>query len=355
MNWAPVVRPGRQSLENHRRWLPAATSRNTKYKLLKCFHYGAWNAIASGEAITMSTYINRALPALIVLVLAAAPAAFAQQPGPNPEPVAQPDAEPAPEPPPAATPAPPPYGVVPAEITLPAGTAIPVRIDEMLSSDRNHQGDGFAATLEQPLVADGVVVAHRGQMVYGRVVEATKATANQPSRLAVELTTLALADGSQVQARSSLTNWQGGRESGREQADTVIGPTVAGAAIGGIAARGAGAVAGAGIGAVAGAALVLLTRNRPTVVYPETAFTFRLDQPLRVSTARAPQAFRFVDPSEYERPDAVRPRPAAAPLCNACGPRPYPGPVYYPGWGYPGWYGTGVGVVLSTRRYGRWR
>jgi hypothetical protein len=295
----------------------------------------------------MFTFIKRALPLFSVFVLVAC-TAFAQQPSGDPEPIARPE-EPQQQP---EKPAPPPYGVVPAEITLPAGTLIPVRINETLSSDRSRPGDGFSATLEQPLVSGGVVVAHRGQMVYGRVVDAMKATAKEPSRLAVELTMLVLADGSQAPARSGLTNWQGGREPGRQQADTVIGPTLAGAAIGGLAARGSGAAIGAGAGAVAGVALVLMTRNRPTVVYPETAFTFRLEQPLIVSTARAPEAFRFAGPSEFERPDAVRPRPAAAPRYPTR--RPMPGPMYYPGWGYPG-YGASIGVVFGTRRYGRWR
>ncbi len=294
------------------------------------------------QAITMSTFPNRVLQLFSVFVVIAC-TAFAQQPSGDPEPIARPE-EPQQQ---AEKPAPPPYGVVPTEITLPAGTLIPVRIDEALSSDRSRPGDGFSATLEQPLVSGGVVVAHRGQMVYGRVVDAVKATANEPSRLSVELIMLVLADGSQVQARSGLTDWQGGREPGRQQADTVIGPTLAGAVIGGLAARGAGAAIGAGAGAVAGVALVLMTRNRPTVVYPETAFTFRLEQPLKISTARAPEAFRFADPTEFERPNEVRPRPAAAR-------RPMPGPAYYPGWGYPG-YGASIGVVFGTRRYGRWR
>jgi hypothetical protein len=296
----------------------------------------------------MSTSINRALPLYLVFVLIVG-TAFAQQPSGDPEPIARPE-EPQQQ---AEKPAPPPYGVVPAEITVPPGTLIPVRIQETLSSDRSRQGDGFSATLEQPLVSDGVVVAHRGQMVYGRVVEAVKATANQPSRLAVELTMLVLADGSQVEARSGLTSWQGGREPVGQQADTVIRQTVAGAAIGGVAARGAGAAIGAGAGAAAGVALVLMTRNRPTVIYPETAFTFRLEQPLRVVTARAPEAFRFADPGEFERPDTIRPRPAASPRRPTCGP--IPGCVYYPGLGYPGWYGANIRVVLGARRYGRWR
>jgi len=37
------------------------------------------------------------------------------------------------------------------------------------------------------------------------------------------------------------------------------------------------------------------------VVYPETAMTFRINAPLVVSTANAPQAFRYVSPNDYAR------------------------------------------------------
>jgi len=57
---------------------------------------------------------------------------------------------------------------VPPSITLPAGTVIPVRLNDWLSSDKNQSGDRFSATLEQPLVANGWVVAVRGQVVTGR-------------------------------------------------------------------------------------------------------------------------------------------------------------------------------------------
>ena len=63
---------------------------------------------------------------------------------------------------------------LPATLTLPAGTWITVRVDQEISTDRNQAGDFFAASLAQPLVADGVVVARRGQTVGGVVAEAQK-------------------------------------------------------------------------------------------------------------------------------------------------------------------------------------
>ena len=51
--------------------------------------------------------------------------------------------------------------------------------------------------------------------------------------------------------------------------------------------------------AAAGIIGVLLTRGRPTVIYPESVLTFRLEAPVAFSTDRAPQAFRYVDTQDY--------------------------------------------------------
>jgi hypothetical protein len=76
--------------------------------------------------------------------------------------------------PPAARMAPPAYGLPP-QVTIKPGTFVTVRTSQPLSSDRNQEGDVFSATLTQPVVVDGVVVAQRGQTVMGRVAEAKKA------------------------------------------------------------------------------------------------------------------------------------------------------------------------------------
>jgi hypothetical protein len=151
------------------------------------------------------------------------------------------------------------------QLTLPAGTWLTVRIEQELSSDRSLKGDAFTASLVQPLIANGVVVAMRGQMVGGQVVEAEKAgRAKGTSRLGVALTELSLVDGQQVPLKTRFTEYKGGTSVGRD-VGAVAATTGVGAAIGAAADGGF----GAGMGAIAGAAVgmdgILTTRGKPTV------------------------------------------------------------------------------------------
>jgi hypothetical protein len=148
--------------------------------------------------------------------------------------------------------APPASQVVPPMITLPAGTMIPVRLTEWLSSGKNQSGDRFSGTLEQPLVANGWVVAVRGQVVTGRVAIAKKAPrGGGVSELGVELSELTLVDGQVLPVRTELLQSSAGTSNGRNAA-VVATTTAAGAVIGGAAEGGEGAAVGAVIGAAAG-------------------------------------------------------------------------------------------------------
>lgn len=101
-----------------------------------------------------------------------------------------------------------------------------------------------------------------------------------------------------------------------------------------------------------GAIAALETRNRPTVVYPETAMTFRLDTPLLVSTTNAPRAFRYVSPNDYNRPAPVQTRvgPPMPPPYYGGYYAPYYAPYpygYYPyAYGSP-YFGSGFGVMIG--------
>ena len=245
------------------------------------------------------------------------------------------------------------YGL-PATLTLKPGSYVTIRTDQMLSSDRDQPGDTFSGTLIQPVVVDGVVVAQRGQTVYGRVAETQKAHSDRSSRLGLELTGLSIVDGTQASIRSQLVARQGTTTPAGQQVGTVATTTGVGAMVGAAADWGRGAAIGAGVGAAAGIIGVLMTRNHPTVVYPETALTFQIESPVTVSTLNAPQAFRYVGPNEYDRPvPQLQPR------------RPAPGPYYapYPYYGYPyyPYWGTGVSLYWGPgffygRGYGRrWR
>jgi len=242
----------------------------------------------------------------------------------------------------------PPNQAVPARLRLQAGTFVTVRIDQMLSSDKNQVGDGFSATLMRPLVADGVVVAQRGQIVGGRVAQAEKAgRVKGVSKLGVELTDLTLVDGQQVPIETALTNMTGPTSNGRDAA-AITGTTITGAAIGAAADLGPGAAIGAGAGLIAGTVGVLLTRGRPTVIYPESVLTFRLADSVTISTDRAPDAFHYVNTNAYNGAPAGQNAPPPRSGWNCLGygwPPPYPPPApyyYYPYYPYP--WGVGVGV-----------
>ena len=247
---------------------------------------------------------------------------------------------------------------MPAQLTVPVGTFITVRVNQTLSSDENQPGDAFSATLVQPIVVDGIVVAQRGQIVGGRVAEAQRAGRVQGvSRLAVQLTDLTFVDGQQARIQSQLAGQTGRTSVGRDA--TAVGTTTAmGAMIGAAADWGTGAAIGAGVGAAAGAIGVLLTRGHPSVIYPESVLTFRLETPVSVSTDRSPQAFRYVDPSDYQQSYNAQLQPRPHRDCAGYGCQPpwysypgYYGPAYYgPGWG-PYW-GPSFSFFIGRGFYG---
>ena len=229
-----------------------------------------------------------------------------------------------------------------AAVRLPAGTWITMRVNQPLSSDHNHPGDAFTGTLIQPLVADGVVIARRGQTVAGRVAEAKKAGRTKgTSRLGIEITEISLADGTQIPVKTQLMERRGDTSVGRDAA--AIGVTTgAGAAIGAGVAGGVGAGIGAGAGALVSIIGVLVTRGKPTVVYPEMMLTFRTEAPLTVSIARS-AVFQPARAQDYSQPVLYRRGP------------PRVLPPYYAGYYYPPYY-WGPSFVFYSRRgfYRRW-
>ena len=236
---------------------------------------------------------------------------------------------------------------VPGTLTLPAGTMISVRINQWLSSDRNRPGDTFSATLDQPIVVNGWVVARRGQTVTGRVAVAEKAGhGKNESHLGLEFGELVLVDGQQVPVSSQLTRYSAGGPSTNQKVGAVAITTIIGAAIGAVAGGGSGAAIGAGVGAGAGTVGVLATHGGPTVIGPETRLTFRIEAPVDISTERSQQAFQPVGQRDYGREQDAY----GGPRRYAGGPGPgYGGPGYPPP--APYYYGGYCGPWLYCSPY----
>lgn len=240
---------------------------------------------------------------------------------------------------------------LPTQLILPAGSWIKIRVDQPLSSQRNQPGDPFMATLAEPLIVDGFVVARRGQTVAGQIGSVEKAgRIKGTARMGIELTELGLVDGRQVPVRSQLIQYSGDTSKGRDAA-AVATTTGVGAAIGAAADGGFGAGMGAIAGAAASGIAVLVTRGRAAEVYPEDILTFRTLAPVEVPTERGERAFQPVGQQDYE-PTTLQRREARR------GPSLYPGPLFNPyGWGGP-WgyspYGYGPSLFFySGPRYYR--
>lgn len=172
---------------------------------------------------------------------------------------------------------------VPKTVTIPAGTLLSVRVDERLSSDVVQTGDSFRATLDQPLVVDGAVIAERGARVEGRIGESDRGgRVRGTATLALELVRLNTADGQRLRLQTESFSKRAERSTKKDAAKVGIGAGL-GAAIGAIAGGGKGAAIGAGIGGAAGTGAVMTSRGDAVEIAPETRMTFRLSEAITVT------------------------------------------------------------------------
>ena len=211
------------------------------------------------------------------------------QPSPEQTEVARNDAQPqqqAPEPaePEASEPPPAEVGVpAPHSVTLAHGTQLRVRMGETLSTERNRPGDRFLATLEEPLVIDGFIIAERGARLEGEVVASDRGPrGGGVAHLAIRLIKLETADRQNIRIQTGLWNREGNSTAGRDAA-TILASTAIGAAIGAIAGGGKGAGIGAAAGGTAGTAGVLAARGPSATIPVETRLTFQVQQPVRIT------------------------------------------------------------------------
>lgn len=166
-------------------------------------------------------------------------------------------------------------------VTIPAGTRIVIRTIDAIDSTKNHVGDPFEASLEEPLTVDGKVVASKGADVFGRLVESkAHGTFTGRSELRLELTgivvngqTLPLVTG-----EYDLT----GKSRGESTAKRTVGMGAIGAIIGAAAAGGKGAGIGAASGAVLGAGSEIITKGDQVKIPSETLLDFTLERELSI-------------------------------------------------------------------------
>jgi hypothetical protein len=272
--------------------------------------------------------------ASVPVVFLTAVSAFAQAPIPLPVPSIPVSAVPIPVQNPAIYPAPMPAVIqhAPAILTVPMGTLISVSIDDRVSSNHSRPGDEFTASLCQPIVVDGWVVARAGQPVIGRVVSVRRSGKTDVS---IELGELILVDGQQVPIQTQQIKTEGPSSAGRNFG-AIATTTAIGALIGAGVDGGQGAAIGAGIGAGAGTVGVLASPGEPAQVNPERTMAFRLDDPVTISTVIASQVFLPVTAADYNSPQRAPRLRAQAPAPVMYVPAPAPAVIWVDRFPRPG-------------------
>jgi outer membrane biosynthesis protein TonB len=208
-------------------------------------------------------------------------------PAPIERPAISEAAPPPPAPAPVAAPAPPPPPAF-RTVTLPAGTTIPVRITQTLSSATAQQGQSFSGALASDLTADGLVAIRQGTTVNGRVTAVQEAAHYKGSSLlSVELVSInRRGDALSVATQPYSVE---GKGRGKNTAAKVGGGAAIGAIIGAIAGGGRGAAIGSAAGAGVGAGANTITRGEQVQIPSESVVNFTLTDTLtiRVSTSDA--------------------------------------------------------------------
>lgn len=210
-----------------------------------------------------------------------------------PEPVQQ---QPAPPPPP-----PPPPQPVVKTVTIPAGTVIPVRITDALSSQNAQPNQAFHGTLAGDLIADGMVAVPHGANVTGRVVDAKDAAHFAGSSLlSIELTQISTRNRQIPVVTEAYSQKGNGR--GKNTAAKTGGGAALGAIIGALAGGGKGAAIGAVAGGGLGAGVNGVTRGQQVQIQSETLVNFKLQSPITVTTSHEVGTTRSFDDNTAPNP-----------------------------------------------------
>src|SRR5580692_6813309 len=163
----------------------------------------------------------------------------------------------------------------PQSITLPVCTEIAISTIDRIDSKTADKNKEYAASLDDPVIVDGVEVVPAKASAFLRVTDVKNPKFKRAS-LTLSLVAVTV-NGQRVEVNTDTVDSQSGTRAKRTAVGAAAGAG-AGAAIGAAVGGGAGAGIGAGVGALGGATAGILARKGVEVA-SETRFTYRLTQP----------------------------------------------------------------------------
>ncbi len=167
-------------------------------------------------------------------------------------------------------------------VTLEPGLALTIRLAEKLSTDYNYTGDTFRGTLQEPLIANGFIIADRGSTVFGRIKYAHKSRllGGGSSDLTLTLNEMGTTDGQTVGFETSPWEEKGAHTNLANPAKLV--GTAFGAVIKTVSGTGRGDASNSMVDGSSAPGQVKVAKQRTIVLPKGTQLTFRLAAPLTI-------------------------------------------------------------------------
>jgi hypothetical protein len=173
--------------------------------------------------------------------------------------------------------------VAPADIEVPRGTTLAIRINQHISVKHSYAGERFTGEVVRDVVPDGtnqVAIPH-GTPVKG-VIDAAHRRGHFKGRSVLELRLTSMELGGQEYALDTRDNVRTKKGKGKRSAAFIGGGTGLGMLVGGVATGGVGLVVGGLVGGGVGTAIGGLTGNRDIEIPAESVVNFRLADDLAV-------------------------------------------------------------------------
>jgi hypothetical protein len=169
------------------------------------------------------------------------------------------------------------------EVTIPAGTLLPVILDTTVGSDISRIEGPVSAHLARGIVIGGDTVVPSGSHVSGVVTDATRSgRVKGRAHVSVRFTNLTSRGDDERYRISTAAVGRTAPATKKKDALTIGVPAAGGAIIGGLVDGKKGAAIGAAAGGGGGTAVVLGTRGKEVRMLRGSRLTLRLTQPLTV-------------------------------------------------------------------------
>jgi hypothetical protein len=169
------------------------------------------------------------------------------------------------------------------EVTLPAGTVLPIELQSAVASDTSNVEDPVKASLRRAVIVEGVEALPAGSTLNGTVTAAKRsARVKGRAQVAFRFDSIVPAGRDErIAIRTSAVSRMAPATK-KKDAATIAVPAAGGAVIGGIVGGGSGAAKGAVIGGGAGTGVVLATRGKEVRFGPGADFSVTLQAPVTI-------------------------------------------------------------------------